>query len=245
VEGESSEPAAAGAGQGVDPAGVAIALDAAAHNARSGALTYLDEAGVAAHRREVATNGFVSANNYFPDLILPLRAEALARLGHFAEAGASLKTLASDCDRCARVQRVAAALRHDWPRADRWFALVAARSPDVPYSDWGMILLWNGDYDAAIAKFAAAHRISSHFADLLEMWGEALMQKGRSDLALAKFDEANKYTPNWGRLHLEWGKALGYLGRHGDAKKQFELASQLDLSAGDAAALARQRAAHA
>jgi len=34
VEGESSEPAAAGAGQGVDPAGVAIALDAAAQNAR-------------------------------------------------------------------------------------------------------------------------------------------------------------------------------------------------------------------
>jgi tetratricopeptide (TPR) repeat protein len=123
---------------------------------------------------------------------------------------------------------------------------VAARSPDIPYDDTdrGMVLLWKGDYDAAIAKFAAAHKIGRKFADPLEMWGEALMQENRSNLALARFEEANKYAPNRGRLHLEWGNALMYLGRRNEANIQFAIASHLDISPTDAAALERWRVNH-
>jgi len=56
--------------------------------------------------------------------------------------------------------------------------------------------------------------------------------------------EAAKVAPNWGRLHLKRGEALLYSGRGGEAEKQFAIASNLDLSASDRAALARVRAHH-
>ena len=113
------------------------------------------------------------------------------------------------------------------------------------YSDWGATLLARGNLDGSIEKFKLANSKGPHFADPLEMWGEALMQENRSDLALAKFEEANKYAPNWGRLHLEWGKALMYLGRGAEGRQQFSISARLDLSAADAAALARWRETHA
>jgi tetratricopeptide (TPR) repeat protein len=109
------------------------------------------------------------------------------------------------------------------------------QAPSIPfaYADWGEMLLHNGDYDGAIAKFEMAHAKGPRFADTLEMWGEALMQKNRSDLAVAKFAEANKYAPNWGRLHLKWGEALGYIGQKPEAQAQFAIAARLDLSQAD------------
>jgi tetratricopeptide (TPR) repeat protein len=106
------------------------------------------------------------------------------------------------------------------------------------------MLLREGQYEAAIAKFTVAHDKGPHFADPLEMWGEALMQKNRSDLALPKFEEAAKYAPNWGRLHLKWGEALFYAGKPQDAKKQFAIASALSLPAADTAALAQWKSRH-
>jgi tetratricopeptide (TPR) repeat protein len=76
------------------------------------------------------------------------------------------------------------------------------------------------------------------------MWGEALIAKDRSDLALAKFAEADKYAPNWGRLHLKWGEALLWSGNKADAKKQFEFASDLDLSSSEKSELAKTSANH-
>ena len=101
-----------------------------------------------------------------------------------------------------------------------------------------------GDLDGAIAKFREANLKGPHFADPLEMWGEALIQKNRSDLALAKFVEANKYAPNWGRLHLKWGRALYYAGKKDEARRQFSMASNLDLSQADTAALAQWTMKH-
>ncbi|MGD0189977.1 MAG: hypothetical protein ABSD74_04470 [Rhizomicrobium sp.] len=171
--------------------------------------------------------------------IRPLYAMALARVGKFADASAIVAKTPEDCDLCARARGTIAALRHDWSTAEHWYALVAARTPSIPFADtdWGQMLLWKGDDAGAIAKFTEAHQIGPHFADPLEMWGEALMQENRSDLALAKFEEANKYAPNWGRLHLEWGKALFYAGKKDEAKKQFAQAAQLDLPRLDKAAL--------
>jgi tetratricopeptide (TPR) repeat protein len=171
----------------------------------------------------------------------PLRAIAMARLGDFAGADALIAKTPPDCDLCARARGTIAALRHDWSTAEHWYALVAARSPSIPFADtdWGQMLLGKGDYAGAIAKFAEAHRIGPHFADPLEMWGEALMLQNRSDLALAKFEVTDNYAPNWGRLHLKWGEALVYSGKKGEAQKQFAITAALDLSQSDKAALAR------
>ena len=174
--------------------------------------------------------------------IRPLYAIALARLGKFSDASAIVAKMPEDCDLCARARGTISALRHDWSTAEHWYALVAARSPSIPFADtdWGQMLLWKGDTAGATAKFAEAHRIGPHFADPLEMWGEALMQQNRSDLALAKFAEANKYAPNWGRLHLKWGEALFYAGQKDDAKKQFAIAAALDLTPSEKAELAKR-----
>jgi tetratricopeptide (TPR) repeat protein len=120
----------------------------------------------------------------------------------------------------------------------------AALSTPFADTDWGRMLLTNGEPDDTIAKFQSAHAEGPHFADPLEMWGEALMQENRSYLALAKFEEANKYAPNRGRLHLEWGRALYYTGEREEAKKQFGAAAHLILFPSDAAMLARIRTSH-
>ena len=105
-------------------------------------------------------------------------------------------------------------------------------------------MLRHGQFDAAIAKFASAHKKGPHFADPLEMWGEALIAKNRSDLALVKFAEANEDAPNWGRLHLKWGEALYWSGDKDGAEKQFVLAAKLDLNAAEKSELAQMRAMH-
>jgi tetratricopeptide (TPR) repeat protein len=169
----------------------------------------------------------------------PYEAVALAHSGDVASATALIGKTALDCDICVRARGRVAAIAHDWKTAAHWFQIVSTRSPHIPFadSDWGAMLLAKGDFDGAIAKFKAANEKGPHFADPLEKWGEALMLKSRSDLALAKFAEAAKYAPGWGRLHLKWGEALFFAGNKADAKKEFAVASGLDLSTDDKAAL--------
>jgi len=172
------------------------------------------------------------STNYWERVIFvwPLLAESMAHNKDFANAEALIAKTPLDCDDCVRKRGRIAALKHDWAEAARWFALVSARSPDIPFadSDWGAMLLRKGDLDGAVVKFESANSKGPHFADPLEMWGEALIAKNRSDLALAKFEEANKYAPNWGRLHLKWGEALLWSGDKDGARKQFAIARALD-----------------
>ncbi len=206
-----------------------------------GAIAALDEAAVARHKLETATHGWISAKFSLRTGVLPYKAYALAMLGEFAQADAILKTLPRDCDVCVRMHGKVEAAGHNWVAAVHWFALVSARSPNIPFADtdWGQMLLAKGDLDGAIAKFTVANQKGPHFADPLEYWGEALMAKNRSDLALAKFAEADKCAPNWGRLHLKWGDALLWSGDKGNAQKQFAIAVTLDLSPSDKSELAR------
>jgi tetratricopeptide (TPR) repeat protein len=176
---------------------------------------------------------------------VPLEALARANTGDPKDAHRLADTLPDDCVLCLRVHGQIDAVEHNWNGAAWWFARAEAAAPSLPLpdSDWGAMLLQEGRYDDAIAKFTLANQKGPHFADPLEMWGEVLIAKNRSDLALAKFEEADKYAPNWGRLHLKWGEALLWSGDKADAKKQFEIAASLDLSAADKAALARDRGA--
>jgi tetratricopeptide (TPR) repeat protein len=176
----------------------------------------------------------------------PYTAAALAHTGDIKGAMALIGKTPLDCDLCVRMRGKIASINHDWNDAARWFAMVSARSPSIPFADteWGAMLLAKGNYDGAIAKFMVANEKGAHFADPLEMWGEALIGKNRSDLALAKFEEANKYAPNWGRLHLKWGEALLWAGRPDEAQKQFAVAASLDLTSSEKSELVRMRAMH-
>ena len=181
-----------------------------------------------------------------PQWTRPWLAYANARLGNFAAAWAQIDQTPLDCYLCVRMRGNIAAAEKQWANADRWFTEAARQGPSLPfaYTDWGQALMARGDLDAAIAKFTLANEKGPHFADPLEMWGEALTRENRSDLALAKFEEADKYAPNWGRLHLKWGEALYWAGHKDEARRQFAIATHLDLSAADKAALTRVSAMH-
>jgi tetratricopeptide (TPR) repeat protein len=206
-----------------------------------GAARELKQAETEARDEAQSTHGDVSDRDMREIGAGPDLAVVLARLGDGAGADAVLKTLPADCDVCLRAHGRVEALRKHWSAAAHWFAIVSARSPEVPFADddWGAMLLEKGDYDGAIAKFASAHKKGPHYADPLEYWGEALIARNRSDLALAKFEEAAKYAPNWGRLHLKWAEALLWSGDKAGAQKQFVFARRLDLDSAERAELSR------
>jgi tetratricopeptide (TPR) repeat protein len=166
-------------------------------------------------------------------------ATVYAHLGRFAEAEALLAETPMDCYRCLTARGLVAALKHDWPAADRWYAEAARQGPSLPFAhtDWGQALLMKGDLDGAIAKLKEAHRRNPNFADPLELWGEALMARRDYASAIAKFAEADEDAPRWGRNHMLWGEALMLSGRYAEARRQYEAANGMDLSKPDRAAL--------
>ncbi len=171
-------------------------------------------------------------NDVLDHQVRPFFAVALAMNGDLAKAHAMVNRTPLDCDSCLRARGRIAAHERRWGAAQYWFERAVRHAPSIAlgYSDWGAMLLAKGDFDDAIAKLAAAHDRSPHFADPLEMWGEALTAEDRSDLALARFEEAARYAPNWGRLHLKWGEALLWLGRKDAARAEFARAARLSLS---------------
>ena len=209
------------------------------------AIAYFEDTINAARAEQAASGGWRNLTFFIQRLYLPPEGYAYAKAGDFVSAQKILNTLPDDCDLCLRMHGNMEAARKNWAAAAHWFAMVSARSPDVPFADtdWGRMLLAEGDLDGAIAKFASANKKGPHFADPLEMWGEVLIRQNCSDLALAKFAEAAKYAPNWGRLHLKWGEALFYAGQKDEARKQFAIASQLGLFAADKTELTKWMAA--
>ncbi len=167
------------------------------------------------------------------------RANTLARLGRLDDAQALIDSTPLDCETCLSARGAISALAGDRKAADHWFAEAARRAPSIPLFPewWGESLLRLGDADGAIARAREAHGRGPRWADPLTLWGEALMQKGDMAGAAAKFAEADKHAPNWGRNHLRWGEALMLSGRYAAARRQFEIASGLDLSKPDRAAL--------
>ncbi len=186
-----------------------------------------------------ATQGERAEKPQLQRLVQPIRATALAEVGRTAEALALIDRTPLDCDDCLAARGRIAALTGDVQGVDRWFSAMTAQSEllPFPYNDWGRALLTLGRPDEAIAKLAEAHRRGPRFADPLELWGEALMRKGDDAGAVAKFAEADKFAPRWGRNHLRWGEALMLSGRYAEARRQYEIASGLDLSKPDRAAL--------
>jgi tetratricopeptide (TPR) repeat protein len=181
-----------------------------------------------------------------PSTEFPLLAYANAKLGDYRAAQTWIAKTPGDCYRCLIIRARIADIQGQSARADWWFARAISQQQSIPfaYADWGEMLLHEGKYDAAIAKFTLANEKGPHFADPLEMWGEALIAKNRSDLALAKFEEANKYAPKWGRLHLKWGEALLWSGNRAGAQKQFAIAAGLYLMGTEKAELSHVAGSH-
>ena len=173
--------------------------------------------------------------------LVPLLADAEARLSNFKRAHELIDHSALDCYLCVRVRGNIATSEKNWTAADHWYARATALAPSIPYAyfEWAKMRAAKGDLDGAIAKLEMAHDKGPHFADPLEMWGEALILKSRSDLALVKFEEANKYAPNWGRLHLKWGEALLWFGDKSAVQKQLATAARLDLTPSEKSELNR------
>jgi len=171
----------------------------------------------------------------------PSLAEGRARLGDMDGAAAAISLTPVDCYDCVRARGRIAAVEHDWPTAQRWFAEAARQAPSLPFAetDWGEALLAKGDLDGSIARLRQAHDKGPRFADPLELWGEALMRKGDFAAAAQKFAEADKAAPRWGRNQLHWGEALARQGRKDQAHAHFQAAAALDLSEADRAELAR------
>jgi len=239
---------------GIDPAGLdpmtmnaatlhfMKAFAAMASNDWQSAAGELEEADrLAPTLANTDASGLAGPSAYHTVVTGPWLAYAYAMFGETDKADTLLKPLPLDCDLCSRMRGNVAAVEHRWADAAHYFAMVSARSPDIPFadSDWGAMLLAKSDLDGAIAKFKVANKKGPHFADPLELWGEALIAKNRSDLALEKFAEADKYAPNWGRLHLKWGEALFYSGRRPEAQKQFAIAAHLDLTPAEKSQLSR------
>ena len=162
--------------------------------------------------------------------LIPLLADAEARLGNFPRAHELIDGSALDCYLCMRVRGNVATLEKSWSAAEHWYVQATNLTPSIPfaYLEWARMRAAKGDLDGSIATLEIANKKGPHFADPLEMWGEVLIAKNRSDLALEKFEVANKYAPNWRRLHQKWGEALTYAGRKDDAAKQFALARSLN-----------------
>ena len=170
-------------------------------------------------------------------LVPALRARALAHLGRAAEAEALAAPMPLGCYQCLITRGEIATVARDWTAADRWWAELDRRAPNLPQSAWAASLLARGDLDGAIRKAAQAHQRSPHFADPLEIWGEALLRKGDAAAAAGKFAEAAPDAPRWGRLHLMWGEALMLSGRPANARAQYAAAKGMDLAPPERAAL--------
>jgi tetratricopeptide (TPR) repeat protein len=214
-------------------------LDTNGYQAISARGETLDDWAEVARRLEAGRNAPALAGDAQMTVVMPLLAQAYARLGRLEEAKALAAATPQDCYRCVMVRGEIASLEHDWAASDRWYAASDHVTPHRPLAltAWAGSLLAQGDANGALAKAEEAQNRAPHFADPLELWGEALMRKGDYAGAAARFAEAAKYAPRWGRDRLRWGQALLQAGHAAEARAQFEAAKGLDLSAADRAAL--------
>jgi tetratricopeptide (TPR) repeat protein len=134
--------------------------------------------------------------------VLPHMAYALARLGRLDEANTIAMGLPGDCYLCLRTRAQVAAMRGDWPAANRDFSEAIRQNPALPFADleWGQMLLERGQAAAAIPHLSRAASVAPQFADPLKYWGDALRRTGNASEALSKYRQALPLAPNWEEL---------------------------------------------
>src|SRR5271155_1181675 len=108
-------------------------------------------------------DGFLAENEPIPKLwaatfATPLLAVALAHTGNFAAAHAVIDATPGDCVPCETARGDIDALTGNAGGAAFWYAGAVRDAPSIPfaYANWGAMLLHEGRFDAAIAKFRDA-----------------------------------------------------------------------------------------
>jgi tetratricopeptide (TPR) repeat protein len=126
-----------------------------------------------------------------------------ARTGDIAGAEALIAATPLDCYLCLRTRGQIAAIKRDWPTADRWFGDAVRQAPSLPfaYTEWGDARSARGDQEGAINLYRTAHDKSPNFPDALKGWGDALARQGKWGPALSKYDDALKNGTSWIALH--------------------------------------------
>lgn len=132
-------------------------------------------------------------------------AEAQARTGQTAKAAETINATPIDCDPCVRVRGLAAAIAGRPAEADRWFSMLAKRTPTLPLAAeaWTEALLLRRDYSSAARKAAEAHALGPQWAEPLKRWGDALAAKGQWAAAGDKYKQALERAPNWRELRAQ------------------------------------------
>jgi tetratricopeptide (TPR) repeat protein len=100
---------------------------------------------------------------------------------------------------------------------------------------WGLILMDEGKYDEAIARFeeatkdaAAGHERERELAVAYNNWGLALLYECKVAEAIPKFDESIRHDPNFALTYNNYGKAFMDSGKKDEAVAKLEQALNLD-----------------
>lgn len=137
-----------------------------------------------------------------PTNALPLRAEALIRLGRIGDSAALIARTPLDCYTCVRVRGFVARAQGDAVGAHRWFEEAIRQAPRLApaYVDLGRLLLAARRPATAAARFEQAAELAPNWADPQKYWGDALVAEGRGAEAIAKYDSALRLAPAWPEL---------------------------------------------
>lgn len=132
-------------------------------------------------------------------------AEAQARTGQAMKAAETINATPLDCDPCMRVRGLAAAIAGRPAEADRWFTMLAKRTPTLPQAAeaWAEALLLRRDSAGAARQAAEAHRLGPRWAEPLKRWGDALAAQGQWAAARDKYNLALERAPNWQALRAQ------------------------------------------
>jgi tetratricopeptide (TPR) repeat protein len=166
-----------------------------------------------------------------------------ARTGDLAAARARVAALPEDCDPCLQARAQVAALSGERVEAERLFARLARRNPDVPdpLVTWARTRLDRGDPAGALPLLRQAAEFGPRWAEPQKYQGDALLALGRHAEAVTAYRAAIERAPRWGGAHLGLGRALAAMGRDRDAAKSYAAAAGMDLTATERALLARLR----
>jgi protein O-mannosyl-transferase len=100
----------------------------------------------------------------------------------------------------------------------------------LAHYELGMVMLYQGRIDEAIAQYQAALQINPSYAAAYNNLGNTLLMEGRTGEAIAQFGELLKINPSSAEAHYNLGNALSSQGRTDEAIAEYRAALQLNPS---------------
>ncbi len=107
-------------------------------------------------------------------------------------------------------------------------SLALAPKAAKPHNNLALILIEEGQLDAAAEHLAAAWENDKTLAVIPLNWGLVLAHQGRTEEALEKFRDALKIDADMPQAHSQMGRAEAFLGRWSEAEAEFRTALRLE-----------------